>query len=95
MDSYSVNDFREKLDNILEQTVESGFPTALTHDGEKIAVLQSYSVWKKNHDALAMLKLLLASEHGTPQSHDVDFHEIMDTIDSMIESYRKERPNTD
>ena len=90
MNSYSVNDLHDKVDDILEQTVKSGLPTALTHDGEKVAILQSYSVWKKNHDALAMLKLLLASEYGTPQSHDVDFDEVMDSLDSMIAGYREE-----
>ena len=90
MNSYSVNDFHDKADEILEQIAKSGLPTALTYDGEKVAILQSYSVWKKNHDALAMLKLLLASERGTPQSHGIDFDDVMDTVEAMIESHRKE-----
>ena len=34
----------------------------------------------------------MAQERRAPESHDIDFDEVMGSIESMIESYRKETP---
>lgn len=70
---------------VLERLSETSDPIIITQHGEAKAVLMDIRAYEEAQETLAMLQLLALAEEDIKAGHTVDFNEVLDGLNAIIE----------